>query len=104
MSQENDMIASAESLWEQLEKNDLLCKDYNKIQRAKNILRGLVFNFLNFQDKRIHIDNKRIKIVKDLCNEFVILQPDKGGGIVLLNKTNYIEILYTICGRYFAPH
>ena len=43
---DNDMIASAESFWEQLERNDLLCKDDNKIQEAK--LRGLVFNLSTF--------------------------------------------------------
>ena len=98
LPKENDLIASAESFWEQLERNNLLSGDFNKIQRAKNCLRGLVFNFLNFQDRRIQTDNKRIKIVKELCENFVILRPDKGGGIVLMNRTDYnnkIEFLFS---------
>ena len=86
---DNDMIASAESFWEQLERNDLLCKDFNKIQRAKNMLRGLVFNFINFNDRRILADHKRIQVVQDLCKDCVILQPDKGGGVVLMKKSDY---------------
>ena len=88
---ENDLIASAESLWEQLEKKDLLVKDHNKIQRAKNSLRGLVFNFLNFHDRRIVEDNKKTKIIKELCENNVILQPDKGGGVVLMKKSDYVD-------------
>ena len=74
---ENDLIASAESFWEQLERNDLLSKDHNKIQRAKNTLRGLVFNFLNFHDRRMAEDNKMTKIIKELCENNVILQTDR---------------------------
>ena len=36
--------------------------------------------------------------VKELCENFVILRPDKGGGIVLMNRTDYnkkIEFLFS---------
>ena len=85
------MLASAESIWEQLERNNILKDDATRIQRLKNNLRGLVFNFLNFEDNRIHKDNKRKQIVKNLCEKFVILKPDKGGGVVLLQKSDYVE-------------
>ena len=86
---ESDLIASAESFWEQLERNKLLPDSHHKIQRAKNALRGTVFNFLNFHDRRIVNDNKKTKIIQELCKDHVILQPDKGGGIVLIKKSDY---------------
>ena len=86
---ESDLMASAESFWEQLERNNLLPDSHHKIQRAKNVLRGTVFNFLNFHDRRVMSDNKKTKCIQELCKEHVILQPDKGGGIVLMKKTDY---------------
>ena len=88
---ETDLLASAESIWEQLERNNILKDDPTRIQRLKNNLRGLAFNFLNFEDSRIHKDNKRKQIVKNLCENFVILKPDKGGGVVLLQKSDYVQ-------------
>ena len=88
---ENDLIASAESLWEQLERSDLLSRNFYKIQRAKNCLRGLVFNFLNFNDRRIRTDAKRIEIIKNLCIDNVLLRPDKGSGVVLLKRLDYVN-------------
>ena len=40
------------------------------------------------RQKKIHTDNKGIKVVKDLCVNFVILRPGKCGGIVLMTKQN----------------
>ena len=74
---ESDLFASAESVWEQLTRNNLLKNNFHSIERAKNAIRALTFNILDFDHKRICQDNKRIRIIKDLQSTTVILKPDK---------------------------
>ena len=93
---ETDLLATAESIWEQLERNDVLKDDVNRIHRLKNSLRGMTFNFLNFEDDRIHKDNKRIQIVRNMCKTFVLLKPDKGGGVVVLKKSDYVQSMESL--------
>ena len=44
---------------------------------------ALIFNILDFDQKRISQDNKHIKIIKKLQATTVNLKPDKGEGEVL---------------------
>ena len=55
-------------------------------QRVKYALRSFAYNFIDIEDKHFHKDSKRVKIMKNLKNRFVILKPDKGQGVVLLKK------------------
>ena len=62
-----------------------------KQQRIKHSIRALACNFLDFDDKRLHDDHKRIKIIKELNGKYVIVKPDKSNGVVLLKKVDYIS-------------
>ena len=86
-----EVIAAAECEWNQLERQNLLPKDYIKQQRIRHSIRALGCDFLDFDDKRLHDDHKRIKILKELNEKYAILKPDKGNGVVLLKKVDYIS-------------
>ena len=90
---ESDLIASAESVWEQLTRNNLLKNNFLSIERARNALRAFTFNILDFDDKRVALDNKQIKIIKDLQSSTVILKPDKGEDVVLIPKQDYTQAM-----------
>ena len=102
---ESDLFASAESVWEQLTRNNLLRNNFHSIERAKNTIRALTFNILDFDHKRISLDNKRIKIIKDLQATTVILKPDKGEGVVLISKDDYMKSMNDLFSdrRKFKP-
>ena len=56
-----DVLSATEALWDQIRTKDL-CKDGMHFQRrAKNHIRGLAFNLLNLDDRRIYKDAKKIK-------------------------------------------
>ena len=77
------LIASAESVWEQINSHDWLKNSFFKVERAKNTIRAFVFNILDFDNARIRTDNKKIQSIKHLLNENVILKPDKGEGVIV---------------------
>ena len=54
------------------------------------VYRALASNFLDFDDKQLKIDAKRMKILKELRQKYAILKPDKGNGVVLININDYI--------------
>ena len=71
-------------------RQNLLPKGYIK-QRVKHSIRALECNFLEFDDKRLHNDHKHIKILEELNDRYAILKPDKGNGVVLLKKVDYMN-------------
>ena len=59
------------------------------MERAKNSLRVLSFNLLDIDDIQVFKDQGKLKIIHDLREDLVILRPDKGNGVVLVNITDY---------------
>ena len=102
---ETDVIATAESIWHQLKKENLLPDSYTKQQKVKHSIKALACNILDFDDKRLHDDHKRIKILRQLNEKYAILKPDKGNGIVLLKKEDYKNCmigLYSLTNQNFV--
>ena len=62
----------------------------NQKLKIKNYIRAFTSNFLDFDDKQLKTDAKRIKILKELRHKYAILKPDKGNGVVLININDYI--------------
>ena len=60
-------------------------------QWVKYALRSFAYNFIEIEDKQLHKGCKKVKIMKKLRNRFVILKPDKGQGVVLLKKDDYVR-------------
>lgn len=61
---------------------------FNTSELAKNNLRAFVFNVLDFDDKRLKTDNKKIQRISDHLQNKVTRKPDKGEGVVTLNQTD----------------
>ena len=91
---EPQMIATIESLWEQIERHNLI-KNISLQNRVKTALRAFTYSVLDTDSARFHNDSKIVKIIKNLLNvnSLVILKPDKGWGCVILNKTDYYNSL-----------
>ncbi len=86
---ETEVIANAESIWDQLKRQNLLPDSFIKQQKIKNAIKPLACNLLDFDDRQLTNDNKRIKILKNLRQKYAILKPDKGKGIVLIKINDY---------------
>ena len=67
-------------------------------QELKNLLRCLVFNIINIDEKRIFKDQKKIKLLKSLQKTITVLKPDKGNAIVLMDTNDYIHTFENIFG------
>ena len=90
---EDDILASAESVWHQIQSKGL-CRDGPAFQRqTKNQLRAMAFNLVNIEEKRFFNDKKMIDAIKNLKEKVVLLAPDKGNGVVLLDKVDYTSSL-----------
>ena len=94
---EPQLIATVESLWDQIEKNDLVKNDFLK-NRVKTALRAFTYSLLDIDSARFREDAKLVKVFKTLknLNSLVILKPDKGWGCVILNKKDYYDSLNKI--------
>ena len=57
-----------------------------------------MFNIINIDEKRIFKDQKKIKLLKSLQKTITVLKLDKGNGIVLMDKSDYIHTVENIFG------
>ena len=61
--------------------------------------RAFVFNVLELDNSRIRNDNKKIKCIKQLLEDNVILKPDKGDGVVIISRSDYKTLMETLCSQ-----
>ena len=92
---EDDILASAEAVWHQIQSKGL-CRDGPAFQRqTKNQLRAMAFNLVNIEEKRFFNDKKMLDAIKNLKEKVVLLAPDKGNGVVLqVDYTSSLEHLF----------
>ena len=64
--------------------------------KIKNAIRSYAFNLIDIDDKNIFKDANKIKIIRHLRKTLVIMKPDKGNGIVLLNKEDYTNSMESL--------
>ena len=89
----SDIIATAESVWDQISRQSLCKETDSHMKRAKNSLGALAFNLIDLDNNQIFKDKKKINIIKNLRKDFILLKPDKGNGIVLIKTTDYYSSL-----------
>ena len=65
-------------------------------ERIKNALRSFAWNLVDLDDRNFYNDSKKTRIIKGLRKRAVILKPDKGQGIVLLRREDYVESMERI--------
>ena len=49
----------------------------------------MAFNLINVNEQQIYKDKKKIKIIRDLKEKIVLLSPDKGNGVVIMDIHDY---------------
>ena len=91
---ESQIIATPESIWHQLKRENLIPDSFIKQQKIKTSIKALACNFQDFDDRQLTDDHKRIKILKNLRQKYAILRPDKGSDVVLIKKDDYIPSLH----------
>lgn len=75
-------------------------KDGRYIQdKVKNSLRSFTYNYIDLDLREFNLDKKKIKILNYLTTNFSILIPDKGKGIVIMNRKDYLESVNSIFSR-----
>ena len=100
---DTETFTIAEELWNQIYRSKILKENHYSVERAKNLLRGFAFNYINTDDCQIFKDFKRIKLIKNLRKSVAILKPDKENGIVLIDIAIYqnsIDLLFADTNKF----
>ena len=64
--------------------------------KIKNSLRSFTSNYIDLDLKEFRLGRKKIDILNKPTECFAILKPDKGNGIVLLNRCDYVTSVKSI--------
>ena len=75
---QNNILASSEALWDQLESKDILKENTSSIQRAKNSIRAMSFSLLSLDAQQIIKDKNKITMTNNFLKDVFILKPGKG--------------------------
>ena len=90
------MIVVIEDLWDQIERQNALKGKFFSKHRAQTVLKAFTYNYLDVDNKQIKMDKKRIQLLKEMHEKFMILKPDKGQGVVLVTKDDYVNSIQHI--------
>ena len=94
---ESEMFVVVEDMFAQISK----LKSYKypaSEERIKTALKSFTFQYLDIDEKQTWQDKKRIKVIRRLHERVVILKPDKGQGVVLINRTDYVKSMESLFG------
>ena len=86
---ENEMIAVIEGVWNHISRQDILKDNHISKSRVQTALRTFTYNYLDIESRDYQLDQKKIRVLRNLKERFAILKPDKGQGVVLLSKDTY---------------
>ena len=88
---EEDVLPAIEGLFHRIKESNVIKSNYMATERVKYALRSFAYNLIDLDDKNFYQDSKKTKIIKNLRKRAVILKPDKGQGVVLLKKEDYVN-------------
>ena len=71
---ESEMLAIMEYVWEQIDSNNILKKNYMTKQRVRRALLALAYNYLDSESKDYHLNRKRMNILQNLTEKVMILK------------------------------
>ena len=94
---EPEMIAIVENVWEQIQNHGILKNNPISKVRAKTVLKYFTHNYFDFDVTQFISDNKITKTLRKLKDKCLILKPNKGEGIALVNRddcNNSLENLF----------
>ena len=99
---EPEKMVIAEDIWNQIENNGL-CENPMKKERVKTALSAFTYSYVDIFDTQFLHDKNKRKMLEQLTQNCVTLKPDKGNGIVLINKTEYnvaMRKLFSDCSKF----
>ena len=86
-----EIMAVSEDVWDQISRLNKF-KDGRHIQdKIKNSLRSFTYSCIDLDLCEFNTDSKKIKTLNELSKELSILKPDKGNGIVVMKRSDYIS-------------
>ena len=94
---QNNIFASVESVWDQINQKNICKETQNHRKRAKNSLRALPSSLIDLGNYQVFKDKEKLEVIKSERKELVILKPDKRNGNVLIGNNDYctaVEYLY----------
>ena len=83
---EPEIIAIVENVWEQIQNHGILKNDPISKVRAKTALKYFAYNYLDLDVTQFISDNRITKLLRKRKDKCLILKPNKGEGIVLVNR------------------
>ena len=101
------MIAIVKNVWQQIEKHNILKDDQISKVRAETALRLFTYNCLKLDIKQYFSDIKMNKVLQNIKQKCLVLKPNKGQGIVLIDKTDYynsMEHLFNDTSKFTLIH
>ena len=93
---ENEMIAVMENVWNKISRQDILKDNHISKSRVQAALGAFTYNYLDIESRDYQLDQKKIRVLRNLKERFAILKPDKGQGVVLLSKDTYTNTVERI--------
>ena len=80
-----------EDIYEQILQHNPIKNSYISQERLETNLKAFTFNYLDIHDKSYIQDSESLKVLLELREKFIILKPDKGQGIVLVNHGDSVN-------------
>ena len=93
---EEDIIPVVEAFYGKLLDIKIIKTSHMAPQRVKYALRAFAYNIIEIDDRRFGNDKKIIKVIRNLKKRMIILKPDKGQGVVLIKKLDYVSSMEKI--------
>ena len=88
---ESDILASDESVWDQISKDNICKESHYNVERAKNSLKPLAFNLIDFDNNQVYKDKTKLEIIKNLWQELATLKPNKEKSMLLVRTIDYLN-------------
>ena len=96
LPKESEMIAVVEDVCNQIiQRNALKDKHFTK-HRVQTALKSFMYSYLDLDFKQFLNDQNHINTIQQLRNKCMILKPDKGQGVVLIDKIDYYNSMERI--------
>ena len=82
-----------ENIYDQVACQDLLKKDNMSKHLVQTAFKSFTYSYIDLDFKNFTVDQRLIKVLRSLKKRCMILKPDKGQGIVVVNKKDYYDSL-----------
>ena len=86
-----EIMSVAEDVWDQVSRLNNFKEGRYVQDKVKNSLRSFTYNYIDLDLKEFRLSRSQIKTLNELTETFSILKPDKGNGIVVMKRSDYIS-------------